>query len=170
MNASSSAYGSIRRHMMVGLAVVLMVTCGIGGWAVTAQLSGAVIAQGVVVVDSSVKKVQHPTGGTVGALQVREGDRVQAGDILVRLDETQTRAMVAIVSKGLDDLTARQARLEAERDEATTISFPSSLLKRATDPNSDAAHAIAAERNLFEIRREARNGQKAQLHSGRHTD
>ena len=94
------------------------VTFGIGGWAATTQLSGAVIGQGVVVVDSSVKKVQHATGGIVGELRVREGDRVMAGDILVRLDETQTLANATIVTNSFDELLARQARLEAERDNA----------------------------------------------------
>ena len=159
----SPAYGSIQRCLMAGLAIVVVVTCGIGGWAVTAELAGAVIAQGQVVVDSSVKKVQHPTGGIVGELRVRDGDRVRTGDILVRLDETQTRAMVTIVAKGIDDLMARQARLEAERDNGRAIAFPATLSERARDPTSDAARAVAAEQNLFELRREAREGQKAQL-------
>jgi HlyD family secretion protein len=159
----SSAYRSIERYLTAGFAVVFLVIFGIGGWAVTTDLSGAVIVQGSVIVDSSVKKVQHPTGGIVGELRVREGDRVKAGDILVRLDETQTRAMVAIVAKNLDDLTARQARLEAERDNARLIEFPAPLLERARDAASDAARAIAAERNLFDLRREARDGQRAQL-------
>ena len=74
------------------------------------------IAPGKLVVDSNVKKVQHPTGGVVGELRVRDGDQVKAGDIVVRLDDTVTRANLAIVTKGLDELAARQARLEAERD------------------------------------------------------
>jgi HlyD family secretion protein len=138
------------------------VTFGIGGWAATMQLSGAVIGQGVVVVDSSVKKVQHPTGGIVGELRVREGDRVNTGDILVRLDETQTLASATIVTKSLDDLLARQARLEAERDSADQVVFPRALLQRAKD-SSDADRAIAAEQKLFDLRRQARSGQKAQL-------
>ena len=63
-----------------------------GGWAATTQIAGALIAQGSVVVDSNVKKVQHPTGGVVGKLNVQDGDRVKAGDILVQLDDTITRA------------------------------------------------------------------------------
>jgi len=122
-----------------------------------------VIAQGVVVVDSSVKKVQHATGGIVGELRVREGDRVKAGDILIRLDETQTLANATIVTKSLDELLARQARLEAERDNADQIVFPKALLDRTNDSGSDAARAIAAENKLFDLRRQARDGQKAQL-------
>jgi len=139
------------------------VTFGIGGWAATSQLSGAVVAQGVIVVDSNVKKVQHPTGGIVGELRVREGDRVNAGDILIRLDETQTLTNANIVTKNLDELLARQARLETERDSADQIAFPRVLLQRTKDSNSEAERAIAAEQKLFDLRRQARSGQKAQL-------
>src|SRR5580698_11265322 len=91
------AHVSIRRHIIVGCAVVAFLAIGLGGWASTAEISGALIAQGSLVVDSNVKKVQHPTGGVVGEVRVREGDHVKAGDILVRLDETVTHANLAIV-------------------------------------------------------------------------
>ena len=91
--------------------------------AATTELSGAVIAPGVMVVDTNVKKVQHPTGGVVGELRVRDGDQVKAGDVVVRLDETVTQANLAIVVNGLTELWARQGRLEAERDGAKTITF-----------------------------------------------
>ena len=157
------ALHSIQRYMIVGMVIVGFVTFGIGGWAATSELTGAVIGQGVLVVDSSVKKVQHPTGGIVGELRVREGDKVLAGDILLRLDETQTLANATIVSKSFDELVARQARLEAERDNADQITFPKLLLERTRDPASEAARAIAAEQSLFDLRRQARGGQKAQL-------
>jgi HlyD family secretion protein len=157
------ALHSIQRYMIAGMAIVGFVTLGIGGWAATSELSGAVIGQGVVVVDSSVKKVQHQTGGIVGELRVREGDRVKAGDIVVRLDETQTLATATIITKSFDELLARQARLETERDNGDQIVFPKILLERARDSVSEAARAIAAERSLFDLRRQARGGQKAQL-------
>jgi HlyD family secretion protein len=159
----TTALHSIQRYMIGGMAIVGLVTFGVGGWATTTELSGAVIGQGVVVVDSSVKKVQHPTGGVVGELRVRDGDRVKAGDILVRLDETQTLANATIITKNFDELTARQARLETERDNGNQIVFPKILLERGSDPTSEAARAVAAERSLFDLRRQARGGQKAQL-------
>src|SRR3954454_16187282 len=119
--------------MVAGMLIVAFVTFGLGGWSATSRLSGAVIGQGVVVVDSSVKKVQHPTGGVVGELRVREGDRVKAGDILVRLDETQTRANATIITKSFDELLARQSRLETERDNGDQLVFPKVLLERARD-------------------------------------
>jgi len=156
-----SSRASVRSNLIAGLVVVLMLGGGVGGWAATTQLSGALIAQGSLVVDSNVKKVQHPTGGIVGELLVHDGDQVKAGDVLVRLDETVLRANLAIVTKGLNDLAARKARLEAERDGADLITFPPDLLAKTNDP--DAMAAVAGERNLFQLRRKARLGQKEQL-------
>jgi HlyD family secretion protein len=159
--APGSARDSIHRHLLAGALIVLLLAGGVGGWAATTQIAGALIAQGSVVVDSNVKKVQHPTGGVVGKLNVQDGDRVKAGDILVQLDDTITRANLAIVTKGLDELTARKARLEAERDGTDSVTFPRMLLAHADE--APVAIAIANERRLFELRRTARLGQKAQL-------
>jgi HlyD family secretion protein len=156
-----SAMQSIRSHLLAGLAVGLLLVGVVGGWAATTDLAGAVIAQGMLVVDSNVKKVQHPTGGVVGEVKVHDGDHVKAGDIVVRLDETQTRANLGVITKGLDELAARQARDETERDDSSTVEFPKGLLARMEDP--DVAHAVNGERRLFEIRRSAREGQKSQL-------
>ena len=153
---------SIGRHMLAGLVIVIVLAGGVGGWAGTMTLSGALIAQGSVVVDSNVKKVQHPTGGIVGELRVHDGDRVKQGDIVVRLDDTVTRANLAIVTKGLDELHARKARLESERDGNDAVKFPADLLARsANDP--DIASIVDGERKLFQLRSSARTGQKAQL-------
>jgi HlyD family secretion protein len=152
---------SIRRNILAGLTVVAILAFGVGGWASTTSLSGALIASGSIVVDSSVKKVQHPTGGVVGELRVREGDRVKAGDIVARLDQTVTRANLAIITKGLDELFARKARLAAERDGDQSIDFPDLLTSRADD--LEVARIMEGERRLFELRRSSRAGQKAQL-------
>src|ERR1044072_4697529 len=106
---------SIRRHLLGGTVIAMILVGGVGGWAATTQLSGAVIAPGSIVVDTNVKKIQHPTGGVVGELFVRDGQRVSAGNIVLRLDDTVTRANLAIVLKGIDEMTARRARLIAER-------------------------------------------------------
>lgn len=152
---------SIRRHLIGGSIIALMLTVGVGGWAATFELSGAVIAPGSVVVDSNVKKVQHPSGGIVGELMVRDGQRVRSGEVLMRLDETITRANLAIVRKGLDEMNARRARLTSERDGAENIAFSSILLARAGD--ADVAATLDNERKLFDLRRRARQGQKSQL-------
>ncbi|MDB5517994.1 MAG: hemolysin secretion protein, partial [Tardiphaga sp.] len=152
---------SIRLHLIVGLAVVVILAGGLGGWASTAQISGALIAPGSVVVDSNVKKVQHPTGGVVGEVRARDGDLVKAGDIVVRLDDTVTKAGLAIVTKNLNGLWARAARLEAEQQGADKITFPPMLLERTDDPDIKAV--MASESKLFEVRMTGRIGQKSQL-------
>src|SRR6478735_4665078 len=106
----------LRRLALSGTTLIALFGGTIGLWAATSTLSGAVMAGGQFVIDSSVKKIQHPTGGIVGELKVREGDQVKEGDLLVRLDETVTRANLQVVSKQLDEFLGRQSRLEAERD------------------------------------------------------
>jgi HlyD family secretion protein len=127
----------------------------------TTELSGAVVASGSLVVETNVKKVQHPTGGVVGELRVRDGDRVKGGDVVIRLDDTITRANLAIVVKGLDELAVRQARLEAERDDEKQVDFEPIL--KARNGNQDVARIVDGEQKLFELRRSARSGQKSQL-------
>lgn len=160
-NEKQGARGSIRNHLIVGLAVVALLAGGLGGWASTAQISGALIAPGSVVVESNVKKVQHPTGGVVGEVRARDGDLVKAGDVVVRLDDTVTKASLAIVTKNLDGMLARAARLEAEQRGLDKIAFPQALLERADDP--DVKVVMGSESKLFEVRVNGRAGQKSQL-------
>lgn len=158
----TSSHHSIRRHLLAGVTLVAVLAGGVGGWATTTEISGAVIAPGALVVDTNVKKVQHLTGGVVGELRVRDGDRVKVGDILLRLDDTQTRANLSIITKALDELSARQARDEAERDGAAAVSFPEELVGRASrDPA--VRQVVDGEARLFAIRLAGRGGQKAQL-------
>ncbi|MEJ2229242.1 MAG: HlyD family type I secretion periplasmic adaptor subunit [Alphaproteobacteria bacterium] len=152
---------SIRRNVRAGLGVALLLVGSVGAWAFSTNISGAVIAPGSLVVDSNVRKVQHPTGGVIGEILIRDGDRVQAGNVLVRLDATTTRANLAMVSKSLDELRARKARLEAERDDGQSVEFPKELTSRATDTN--VAALMAGEQKLFDLRRSAQTGQKSQL-------
>jgi HlyD family secretion protein len=152
---------SIRLHLIIGLSLVGVLAGGLGTWASTQEISGALIAPGQIVVESNVKKVQHPTGGVVGELLARDGDVVKAGQILVRLDDTVTKANLAIVTKNLDAALARAARLEAEQRGADKIKFPPQLTERASDP--DVAAVIASESKLFDVRVNGRTGQKAQL-------
>ena len=159
---ASPARRSIRRHLLAGVTATILLVGGVGGWAATTEFSGAVIAQGTLVVDTNVKKVQHPTGGVVGELRVRDGDRVKEGDIVVRLDDTQTRANLQIVVKGIWELLARKAREEAEIEGRDTIVFPPELLAR-TDDEPEVAYIINSEKRLFDIRRSAREGLKGQL-------
>jgi HlyD family secretion protein len=152
---------SIRLHLIVGLALVVVLAGGIGGWASTQEISGALIAPGQIVVESNVKKVQHPTGGVIGEIRAHDGDVVKAGDVVVRLDDTVTKANLAIVTKNLDGAMARGARLEAEQRGLDQLKFPSQLTSRAGDP--DVGGVMASESKLFDVRVNGRAGQKAQL-------
>ena len=157
----SAVDSSLRRNIWAGFIMAGLLAGGVGTWAATTVISGAVIASGQLVVESSVKKVQHPTGGVVGQLLVQEGDHVKQGDVLLRLDATQTNANLGIIVKSIDELTAREARLEAETIGADVIDFPDSLSSRGGDPI--VAKLMKGEAKLFDLRRNSRAGEKAQL-------
>jgi membrane fusion protein, type I secretion system len=152
---------SMRQHLLAGGAVVVLLIGGVGGWAAMTQISGAVAAPGSVVVDGNAKKVEHPSGGVIAELLVREGQRVTAGEIVVRLDATVTRANLAAVSKKRNQLLARQARLQAERDDLAAVAAPPDLVTRAT--RRDAEALMTSERRLFADRLASRDGQKSRL-------
>jgi len=152
---------TIRKLNIIGLALVVAFLGGIGGWASTSELSGAVIAIGTVIVETNVKKVQHPTGGVVKEILVKEGSQIEEGQIVVRLDDTVTRATLGVVRSQLDENGARQARLAAEREAADAITFPGDLTGRINE--STVATAVHGEERLFEARRDARVSQRAQL-------
>jgi HlyD family secretion protein len=151
----------LRAHLIAGFATVILLAGGIGVWAATTELSGAVIGAGTVVVDSNVKKVQHPSGGIVGEIRVREGSRVREGDLLIRLDETITRANLGIVQSQLDEIDVRQGRLVAERDGVTGLRLPDPVASRVNQP--EVARMVFAEAALMESRRKSREGQRSQL-------
>jgi len=157
----SLAHSMIRRDLTVALGLTAALVVGGGGWAATVPLSGAVIASGTVVVDSYVKKVQHLTGGVIADILVHNGSKVAAGDVLIRLDPTQTEANLAIVSGHLDELLAREARLSAERDGKPTINFLEMFHQRLKEP--DIAKTVEGELSLFKARRTSRDGKRSQL-------
>ncbi len=148
---------SIHRSLIGGGIVTALMVFGVGGWAAFASFSGAVIAPGSMVVDTNLKKVQHPNGGIVEKLFVRDGDYVHAGDIVVKLDETMTRASYGAIIKTIYELSARQARLVAERDELTALKAPEDI-----EPSAIKS-LMEEETRLFNIRAAARQGQKKQL-------
>lgn len=153
---------SMRMYLMAGVIVTVGMFGGALAWAAISDLAGAVIAQAVVVVETNLKKVQHPTGGVVGELNVKDGSRVKAGDMLLRLDETVTRANLQIVTRQIDELEVRRARLDAERDESVGFRLPEKLgLRVAADP--ELARIVDAEKWLLDSRRIGRDGQKLQL-------
>jgi HlyD family secretion protein len=147
---------------IIGLGAALVALLGgITGLSAAIDVSGAIIASGNLVVESELKKVQHPSGGVVSDILVSEGERVAKDQILVKLDPTVAKATLNAVSHELSELSARKARLEAERDGASEPRFQ---LATASDAASDAtSDIVAGERRLFQFRVDAVRGQKAQL-------
>lgn len=149
----------IGTRVVTGVALSMLLVLGLGGWAATAELAGAIIASGSVNVDRNLKAVQHRDGGIVGEIAIREGDFVKAGQILLRLDDAQTRAELSIVRSQLAELAARRIRLSTERDGLATLEFPEGL----EHESETAAGAIRGETHLFSGNRTHRDSQKQQL-------
>ncbi|WP_254424148.1 HlyD family type I secretion periplasmic adaptor subunit [Thalassospira marina] len=162
---ASLALASLRRHMLFGAGAVLSLFALMMVWLIFASLSGAVVAGGKIVVESNAKVVQHPDGGIVGQIFVRDGDHVKTGDMLVRLDDTRARASLGIVESQIDALSASQMRLLAERDERITPVIPAILGDRQNQ--RDIADLIHAETRLFEARKNSLIGEKQQLEQKR---
>jgi HlyD family secretion protein len=154
---------SFERELRRGLRVLLVALGLGGGWMVFVPLAGAVVVPGNLVVQSNVKAIQHPTGGVVATIGVQNGSHVQAGDLLVKLDPTQTQASLQMVSKQLDEVRAKLARLAAERDGLDHVEIPSALGERASEEN--VASVLASEQTLFKARLSGRQGQKDLLQS-----
>ena len=147
---------SLRRHIAAICGIAAVLTFGMGTMAATTRLAGAVIAAGTVVVQSSSKKLRHTSGGIVKTLAVAEGSHVEAGALLVRLDDTTPRATRDMIVREAFELDIRRLRLEAEQDGRDTLALPE------TD-TPDLRRTLAGERRLFLVRRAAREGQRLQL-------
>ncbi|MQT11844.1 HlyD family type I secretion periplasmic adaptor subunit [Rhizobiales bacterium Sp-1] len=111
-------------HLRFGLVVCVIVVFGFGGWSAFASIRSAVVASGVISTEGQSRTIQHRDGGIVDAILVSDGDHVEAGDVVVRLDATSLRSELAIVENRLYEALARRARLEAERDDAPTMRRP----------------------------------------------
>ena len=149
----------MRGRVVVGSIMAVLLVAGIGGWAATARLSGAIISNGTVLVDDNVKVVQHLDGGVVRSIEVRKGEAVAKEQVLLRLDDVQIRTEQSILRGQLAELTARQARLIAERDDAAGIIVPTGYL----DTYPDAGAILQGEQQLFDSTRRNRQSQRDQL-------
>ncbi|MBX3455227.1 HlyD family type I secretion periplasmic adaptor subunit [Ferrovibrio sp.] len=140
-----------------GVFILLLFVGLTGFWLYTAPLDSAAIAQGIVKVEGNRKTIQHVDGGVVRELNVREGDLVKRGQLLVRLDSVQAQSAVGIFASQYDTLRIQEARLRAERDGLPAVQFPPELLANAD--NSIVAEAIRGETQLFNARRVAQEAQ-----------
>jgi HlyD family secretion protein len=149
--APATPIARMRELVLAGSALIGIFVIGAGTWAAVAPLESAAIAPGTVISDSHRKTVQHLEGGIIGAILVHDGDSVQAGQTLIRLDDTKARTTLAALQVQLWDAKAREARLLAERDDAESIAFPADLLARRDDPT--VAAALAGQQKIFDTRR-----------------
>ncbi|MCP4781753.1 MAG: biotin/lipoyl-binding protein [Hyphomicrobium sp.] len=158
---SQDAKHSLITNQLAGAGLVIVLMFGLGGWTAWASINGAVIASATVVVESNAKKVQHVEGGIISEILVETGDHVTIGDLLVRLDQTEPKAELAILNARLNELHASHARLKAERDEADVIDFVPELNARAHDV--EVQNILNGQRRLFLARAKDRRGKKEQL-------
>ncbi|KZM52127.1 hemolysin secretion protein D [Labrenzia sp. OB1] len=147
---------TVRNHLLFAVFLAVAIVCGIGGWATLTEISGAVVSPGTVVVESNVKEVQHREGGIVKNIGVKNGDVVEAGDLLISLDDTVTRANLAIITGQLSELTAQEFRLRAERDAVRTIEWPEE--RKAVLGDIELSQQL-----LLEARLNSQEGRKNQL-------
>ncbi|ABD05512.1 Type I secretion membrane fusion protein, HlyD [Rhodopseudomonas palustris HaA2] len=157
----SAPFRDVRNAVIIGVAALAIVISTAGVWAVTAPIASAVIAPAQVVVDSNVRRIQHPTGGVVAGISVNDGDYVHAGDELLRLDETLPRANLALIENQLNQFWTRRARLQAEQNGRDAMPVPVELTGRTDEPA--IAQIIEGETALLLRRREAITGQQSQL-------
>jgi HlyD family secretion protein len=155
---------SAARPLIWGYITLVLLVGGLGTWSVFATLAGAIIAPGQIEVSQNRQVVQHPDGGVVQEILVREGAEVAVGDVLMRLDGSALRSELSIVENRLLELSARRARLEAQSAADATLRFPDALIAAAAD-RADVAEMMAGQEKLFVNQAEA----MAQAQSQRQT-
>lgn len=152
----------IRKYQRLGMLFLALLVGGIGGWAAFASLQGAVIAPAVVTVKANMKRIQHLEGGIVAQILVDDGQSVEKGQTLLRLDTTSDKANIAALDANLNELLARKARLTAERDQSKAIDFPTELIKIA-ETTPEIKKIMTGQVNLMTARNASIEGQTNQL-------
>ena len=161
MSAPTKQFSSLK-PLLIGLVASILLIIGFGGWAIMAQLSGAIIASGQIEVDQNRQIVQHPDGGVVAEILVDEGDTVNNGDVLLRLDPRAEKSELSIIQGQLFELMARRGRLIAERDNLDRVTFdPKLIAAAATDPAIEELKS--GQEQLFHARRASLTKQVEQL-------
>jgi HlyD family secretion protein len=151
-----------RAPLLLGFVTLAVLVGGFGYWSVGTTLAGAIVAPGQIEVEQNRQVVQHPDGGVVEAILVADGQAVQAGQVLMRLDGTLLRSELSIVESQFLEILSRRGRLEAERDGAQSPVFPEELVTLAA-ARADAADLMEGQRRLFGARAETLAQQTAQL-------
>ena len=141
------------RYSRLGWMLMLGGFLGFLCWAALAPLDKGVAVSGKVMVSGHRKVVQHPSGGIVERIDVRDGDKVAAGQVLIRLKETPLLGQAQSLRSQFYGSLASEARLNAERDGVASVSFPTELTALASEP--EVASNLALQRQLFDSRRQA---------------
>lgn len=157
----SQSQHSLRRHATMVIAMAIVLVGSIGGWAATTTLSNAVVGDATVIIDDNVKKIQHLVGGIVSEISVSEGEHVEAGNVLLRLDGTSVKANLGIINSSLAQLYVRRSRLQAERLGAPSFSLDE-LQANGVDLEANKL-LIDGEMQLFKTRQSSMVGRKKQL-------
>ena len=152
---------SMRNYQLIGFIGLIVVAGSIGAWSVMSSIQGAIISSGITKVEGYSKKVQHGEGGIVTKINVKDGDRVEAGDLLIALDETEIKAQADILDALIAENLSKSARLKALRDNIEQIEFPSEVTNQNT--NEKMAEIITGQVSLFNALRAARAGRSSQL-------
>ncbi|MCX8955080.1 hypothetical protein OU790_16765 [Ruegeria sp. NA] len=152
----------MRIPALVGFAALAILVGGLGLWAVKTRLAGAIVSSGVIEVQSNRQVVEHPDGGVVGEIFVRDGDVVASGEMLLRLDDTFLSSEQTIVEAQLFELLTRRVRLQAERDGLSPDELSTRLHEVQTEYNIDL-DLIEGQQNLFNARVETLSKQQEQL-------
>ena len=161
-NINLQESSGVKSRVFVGTCTALFLVVALGGWAATSELSGAVIAPGVVKVDKDLRSVQHLDGGIIRAISVQNGDIVKEGQVLFTLDHTQMKAELQIVRGQLVELLSKRQRLLAERDQLDAI-LP---IDGYEDLGIENSSVLKGEVRLFIGNKETRASQIEQLKLG----
>ncbi|AML53804.1 HlyD family type I secretion periplasmic adaptor subunit [Falsihalocynthiibacter arcticus] len=146
----------------IGFLALLVLVGVLGVWSVSTRIAGAVIASGMIKVESNRQVVQHPFGGVVGGILAKDGDTVEAGEVVLRLDDTMLRSELTIVEGQLYEILARKSRLEAERDELSALNIPRELVQ-AAKVKPEIQGLIDGQKRLFDARADSQRKEADQI-------
>ncbi|HHL43303.1 MAG TPA: biotin/lipoyl-binding protein, partial [Hellea balneolensis] len=157
----NSDKSGVNKFLFQGFLSLFILVVVFGGWSMIAKINGAIIAGGRIDVEGRPKTLQHLDGGIVSEILVKNGDLVNKGDVVLRLDPTATGANRTIVEKRLYEAQARVDRLKAERDHLPQILWSERIQKAMGRP--DVAEIVDGQTNLFHARKKSEDGQIGQL-------
>ncbi len=159
---SSVQKWSAKGPLAIGFTSLILLVLGIGVWAMNTQIAGAVIASGKIQVEVNRQVIQHPNGGVVGKINVRDGDIVKAGDILLKFDDSRLKSELSIIESQYYEILARLALFEAERDDAGDLNYDAELITQSKN-NQNIQALMDGQISFFAARRISLDQQKEQL-------